>query len=112
MRVESFLPDSKKINSALKKLMRIVGDVNTDGIKNKSSLSVNQYIKILTSFGLKIKNSEPTRESKISKTSIDHPIAKREKKVETVKTSISDHYGCPIIFLIIHRKNNNKRKKM
>ena len=96
MQVESFLRDLEKNLFSLKKIdenFAIVGDLNIDSIKNKSSLSVNQNIEILTSFGLKIQTVEPTRESKITKYCIDHLITKREKRVETVKTAISAHYA-------------------
>ena len=80
-RVESFLLDFKNLFS-FKKIesnFAMVGDVKIDTIKNKSSLPVNQNIKNLTSFGLKVQNVEPTTDSKISKTSIDHLITKRKK---------------------------------
>ena len=83
LRVESFLLDLETFLFSFKKIdenFAIVGDVNIDSIKNKSILSVNQYIEILTNFGLKIQNVEPTRESKISKNCVNHLITKRKNR--------------------------------
>ena len=75
------------------RFLQWMGTLISTVTKTKSSLSVNQYFEILISFGLKIQNVEPTRESKISKTCLDHLITKREKRAESVKRSISNHYA-------------------
>ena len=113
MQVESFLQDldlnffsSKKIDE----ILAIVGEVKINNIKNKSSLSADQYIEFLTSFGIKIQNIEPTRESKISKNSFDRLITTSEKRVEILKTFINDHYARSCVIFLIHRKNKKRRK--
>ena len=75
--------------SQIKKEIIFCGDLNVDILVNSSFLVY--YKNLLLSFGLKLLNEGPTRETTHSSSCIDKVYANMHHEVSTLKCTISDH---------------------
>ena len=87
LNLDSLLHDALLI----KEEMLFCGDLIVDILVNYSFLV--DYKNLLLSFGLKLLNEEPTRETTHSSSYIDHVFATMHHEVSTLKCTISDYYA-------------------
>ena len=106
-KIADFLDDLEDLVFELKSRrgsMVMCGDFNLNTI-NPDDTNVKNYLDLLGSFDLQVINKEPTRvratqvinDIKWSSTCIDHFISDDDYEVETIKTTISDHFAIKLI---------------